>query len=243
MIDAEDAQAFAQLLLLVLELGDARLELGDEGERLVALDVGGEGTARAELAHDVVHTLLELVRLLQELGLEAVLELLEHLFGVHQRLLVRQPRARQDLQHGRRLLGHGHLVLLQHVELLVERQELVLDRLNRVLQRLEQFVARVQVVVRLGRHEHALRVLLEVLDELDERLARQLEQQRRELVLPLLAVREQRELERRAVQQDELNRLHRLLILNVVLHFGVSVKQTIGRLLENRFYHLVHLKM
>ncbi len=51
-------------------------------------------------------------------------------------------------------------------------------------------------------------------------------QQRRELVLPLLAVRQDGELERRAVEQHELDVQHRLLRLHVVRHLSVSAGDT-----------------
>ena len=66
-------------------------------------------------------------------------------------------------------------------------------------------------------------------------------QQSGELVLPLLAVREDGELERRRVQQDVLDRQYRLLHLHVVRHLRVSVTHvtnTLGSLVVRKIGEL-----
>ena len=67
-------------------------------------------------------------------------------------------------------------------------------------------------------------------------------QQTRELVLPLLAVAEDRKLQRRAVEQHKLDVQDRLLDLHVVRDLRVSVKRRVsksqyyGRRIDSMFF-------
>ena len=65
MIDAEDAETFAQLDLFFLELGHFGFHRLDGRDGLFGLELGREWSFRLELVDQLGHVPLELFRLLQ----------------------------------------------------------------------------------------------------------------------------------------------------------------------------------
>lgn len=121
-------------------------------------------------------------------GVKFYCQTLPHIIGLKKKMKSIKSHDDQNGYETTYLIGNGYLVLAEHFELLTERRELVFDRGQFVEQRLKQFVACVEIVVGVGRDHDLLCVLVEVARDLVQWLRGQFEQQRREPVLPLLAV-------------------------------------------------------